>query len=260
LTAHQIDLTGKIAIVTGGGTGIGRETALLLARHGADLVLAARTVSRLQETADRITRECGRKAHVMEADVRDPEQVQALVDFAMTSYGRLDIVVNNAGGTYLKPMETLEHREWERIISLNLTSVFSMTKAAIPHLRKHGGGVIVNVSSSSASHGTMGGAAYSAAKSGVEMLTRVAAAELSPRGIRVNCVAPGMTRSEGAERSWARGGLDVGSNEARMPMRRVAEPEEIASIILFLASDASSYLTGEVVHADGGPRMEGIGT
>ncbi|MFE7421074.1 SDR family NAD(P)-dependent oxidoreductase [Rhodococcus sp. NPDC057529] len=252
------DLTGKTAIVTGGGTGIGQETALLLARRGADVVLASRSEERLAATAEQIANETGRKAQVVATDVRDHSQVEALVDHAIASYGRLDIVVNNAGGTYLKPMQDLEILEWDRIIALNLTSVFSMTKAAIRHLEADGGGSIVNISSSSASFGTIGGAAYSAAKSGVEMLTKVSAAELSPRGIRVNCVAPGMTRSEGAERSWNRGRLDVAANELRMPLRRVAEPVEIARIVLFLVSDYASYLTGEVLHADGGPKMDGI--
>lgn len=252
------DLTGKSAIVTGSGTGIGREIALLLARRGADVVLAARNEARLLATADQIAKETGRKALVVPTDVRDDEQVRSLVDSAIGCWGRLDMLVNNAGGTYLKPLIELDIAEWERIISLNLTSVFSATKAAIPYLEADGGGSIVNISSSSASTGTVGGSAYSAAKSGVEMLTKVSAAELGPRGIRVNCVAPGMTRSEGAERSWDRGNLDVSGSEARMPLRRVAEPIEVANLVLFLVSDYASYLTGEVLHADGGPKMDGI--
>ncbi|MFC5745317.1 SDR family NAD(P)-dependent oxidoreductase [Actinomadura rugatobispora] len=252
------DLTGKAAIITGSGTGIGREIALLLARRGADVVLAARNEERLIATAEQIAATTGRKAQVVPTDVRDDDQMRALVDAAVASHGRLDVLVNNAGGSYLKPMVDLDIAEWDRIISLNLTSVFSATKAAIPHLEADGGGSIVNISSSSASTGTLGGAAYSAAKSGVEMLTKVAAAELGPRGIRVNCVAPGLTRSEGAERSWSRGNLDVSGSEERMPLRRVAEPLEIAKLVLFLVSDHASYLTGEVLHADGGPKMDGI--
>jgi 3-oxoacyl-[acyl-carrier protein] reductase len=157
----------------------------------------------------------------------------------------------------LRPIDEISVEDWDRILSLNLTSAFAMIRASVQHLERVGG-TVVNVSSSSASYGTVGGAAYSAAKSGLEMLTKVAAAELTPRGIRINCVAPGLVRSEGAERSWTRGGLDIAATEARLPLRRVGEPDDIARIITFLASDAAGYLTGEIIHADGGPQMDGI--
>lgn len=246
--------------MTGGGTGIGRQTALLLSRCGADVMLASRSEERLASTAEMIAAETGRKAQYRVTDVRDPAQVQAVVAATVDSFGTLDIVVNNAGGTYLRPLEEVTIEEWDKGLALNLTSVFTMTQAAIPHLARSGSGAIVNISSSSASRGTIGGAGYSAAKSGVEMFTKVSAAELSPRGIRVNCVAPGLVRSEGAERSWNRGGLDIMKSESRMPLRRVGEPIDIANIIVFLVSDASAYLTGEVLHADGGPQMDGIDT
>jgi NAD(P)-dependent dehydrogenase (short-subunit alcohol dehydrogenase family) len=252
----SVDLSGRVAVVTGGGTGIGRATSLLLADCGADVVVAGRTGESLNGTAELILARTGRKALAVVADVRVQAQVRDLIDRAVEHYSRLDILVNNAGGTYLRPLPDVGVAEWENNFALNLTSVFMTTQTAMPHLeRVHG--CVVNLSSSAASGGFRSGSAYSTAKSGVEMLTRVAAAELGSRGIRVNCVAPGMVRSEGAERSWRRGRMDVSAEERAIPVGRVGEPDEIAKAIVFLASDAASFITGEVLHVDGGPRMDG---
>ena len=251
-----IDLSDKVVIVTGGGTGIGRATSVLFARFGADVVVAGRTESALAETVDEILQTTDRKALAAVTDVRVEGQVQALVDRAIEHFGRLDVVVNNAGGTYLRALPKVALSEWENNVALNLNSVFMMTQAALPHLERSRG-TIVNVSSSAASSGFRSGSAYSAAKSGVEMFTRVAGAELGSLGIRVNCVAPGMVRSDGAERGWRLGGMDVVAESAKIPVGRVGEPYEIARAIVFLASEASSFVTGEVLHVDGGPRMDG---
>lgn len=251
------EFANKAAVITGGGTGIGRATALRLARSGANVVIASRSLQPLEETAALIAKETGRKALVLPTDVRNPDAVESLIDATIEHFGRLDLVVNNAGGTHLKSIDELSVSDWERVVSLNLTSAFLMIRSAVQHLERVGGSV-VNVSSSSASHGTIGGSAYSAAKSGLEMLTKVAAAELTPRGIRVNCVAPGLVRSVGAEKAWERGGLVIEETESRLPLRRVGEPDDIARIITFLASEAAGYLTGEIIHADGGPQMDGI--
>jgi len=257
MPASPYDLTDRVAIVTGGGTGIGRATALLLAHCGADVVVAARKQERLEETVRLVVDETGRKAVAVATDVRDEAAVQALVDTTVETFGRLDIVVNNAGGAYMKLLRDMTVAEWEKCVSLNLTSAFVMTKAALPHLKVNGGS-IVNVSSAAASSGTIGGSAYGAAKAGLEMFTKVSSAELGPSGIRVNCVAPGLIRSEGAERSWDRAGLDTVKMSADIPVRRVGEPDELANAIVFLASDAATYITGEVLHATGGPRITGI--
>ena len=256
MDGFRVDLSGRAAVVTGGGTGIGRATSLLLAECGADVAVAGRTESALHETADLILKRTGRKALVVVTDVRVQAQIQVLIDRAVGHFSRLDILVNNAGGTYLRPLPVLDLPEWENNIALNLNSVFMATRAALSHLEQSRG-CIVNISSSAASGGFRTGSAYSAAKSGVEMLTRVSAAELGPRGIRVNCVAPGMVRSDGAERSWRRGKLDVPAEASKIPVGRVGEPREIAQAIVFLASDAASFITGEVLHVDGGPRMDG---
>jgi NAD(P)-dependent dehydrogenase (short-subunit alcohol dehydrogenase family) len=252
----RVDLSGCVAVVTGGGTGIGRAASVLLAECDADVVVAGRTESSLRGTADLILKRTGRKALIVVTDVRVQAQIQDLIDRTLEHFSRLDILVNNAGGTYLRALPAIGILEWENNIALNLNSVFMTTQASLPHLeRAHG--CIVNLSSSAASSGFRTGSAYSAAKSGVEMFTRVSAAELGSRGIRVNCVAPGMVRSEGAERSWERGRLDVPAEARKIPVGRVGEPEEIAQAIVFLASDAASFITGEVLHVDGGPRMEG---
>jgi NAD(P)-dependent dehydrogenase (short-subunit alcohol dehydrogenase family) len=251
-----VDLADRVALITGGGTGIGRATAVLFADLGAEVAVAGRTESALAETVAEIAERTERKALAVPTDVRESDQVQRLVDRVIEHFGQLDVVVNNAGGTYLRPLEAMRLADWENSMALNLNSIFMMTKAAVPHLEKVGG-VIVNVSSSAASTGFRFGSAYSAAKSGVEMFTRVSAAELGSRGIRVNCIAPGMVGSEGAQRSWQRGGVDVADEERRIPIGRVGEPIEIARAIAFLASSAASFITGEVLHADGGPRMDG---
>jgi NAD(P)-dependent dehydrogenase (short-subunit alcohol dehydrogenase family) len=252
----DVDLTKRTAIVTGGGTGIGRATGLLLAAVGANVVVAGRNESSLEETVELIKANGGGGGCAVVADVRKESDTRALVEKAVNHFGGLDILVNNAGGTYLRPLQDLRLDSWENNIALNLNSVFMLTQAALPHLIASRG-TVVNVSSSAASGGFRTGSAYSAAKSGVEMFTRVCAAELGEHGIRVNCVAPGMVGSEGARRSWERGGLDVAAAERIIPLRRVGEPEDIAQAILFLASDVSSFITGEVLHVDGGPRMDG---
>ncbi|MET7401027.1 glucose 1-dehydrogenase [Dactylosporangium sp. NPDC005572] len=256
MSGWSVDLSGRTAIVTGGGSGIGRATCLALAHCGADVVIAGRREDALRETAELLTTQTGSRAHVTVTDVRDHTAVERMVQYAIDQSGRIDVLVNNAGGTILRLMEDQPMESWNNMITLNLTSAYSATRAAAPHLEKVGG-AIVNVSSSAATTGIRGGTAYCAAKSGVEMLTKVSAAELGPRGIRVNCVAPGMVGSDGAQRSWRRAGLDVPAIESRIPLGRVGTPEEVARVIVFLGSAASSYITGEILRVDGGPQMEG---
>jgi NAD(P)-dependent dehydrogenase (short-subunit alcohol dehydrogenase family) len=252
----RVDLSGRVAVVTGGGTGIGRATSVLLAQCGADVVVAGRTERSLRGTVDLVLRSTGRKALPVVTDVRVQAQVRDLIDRTVEHFSRLDILVNNAGGTYLRPLPAVRVSEWDNNIALNLNSVFLATQAALAPLTA-ARGCIVNISSSAGSTGFRTGSAYSTAKSGVEMFTRVSAAELGAMGIRVNCVAPGMVRSEGAERSWQRGKMDVAAEARNIPIGRVGEPEEIASAVVFLASGAASFITGEVLHVDGGPRMDG---
>jgi NAD(P)-dependent dehydrogenase (short-subunit alcohol dehydrogenase family) len=223
----MFDLTGQVAIVTGGGTGIGRATALVFADHGADVVLA----SRKRVNLDRVA-----------AEVND----------------RIDILVNNAGGSYSKPLEEWDLDGWAHSIDLNLRSVFLLSQAAARAMREQRSGAIVNISSGAAEHGLPFVAPYGAAKAGVENLTASFAAGLAPWGIRVNCVGVGAIKSEGFVRAMAKIGQDPDVVGGRSNgFRRAGLPEEIAWPILFLASRAASFMSGQTIWVGGPPAVPG---
>jgi len=252
------DLSGRIAIVTGGGTGIGRAIALLLAERGADVALVARRADKLEETAAEI-RALGRQALCIPADVRDPEAVQAMVAAVADHFGRLDVLINNAGGNHAHiGLAKMSTEGWDRDISLNLSAAQYCSQAAFPHLRASKG-TIVHISSVAGVKGTNGVGAYSAAKAGLQMLTRVQASEWGPHGIRVNCVAPGMTATENAHAGWAKTGFDAAAvAKTAFALGRYGECREVAQMVVFFASDAASYISGETVSVSGGPVLGGM--
>lgn len=252
------DLSGRVAVVTGGGTGIGRNTALLLAERGADVAVAGRKSGPLEEVAEAI-RALGRGAIAVPTDVRKPEAAQALVDAVIAEFGRLDILINNAGGAHGHiGLSKIDPAKWDRDIQLNLSAAQYCAQAAFPHLKKTRGAV-VNVSSMAGINGTQGVGAYSAAKAGLQMLTRVMAAEWGPRDIRVNCVAPGMTATEAAVAGWEKSGYDAAAvAKTAFPLGRYGEMREVAQAIVFFASDAASYVTGETLAVGGGPPIKGM--
>lgn len=252
------DLSGRVAIVTGGGTGIGRATALLLAERGADVAVAGRRVEPLEQTAADI-RALGRRGLALATDVRKHDEAQAMVDAAIAEFGRLDILINNAGGAHGHVgLSKVDLAKWDRDIQLNLSAAQYCAQAALPHLKKAKGN-IVNISSLAGVHGTKGVGAYSAAKAGLQMLTRVMASEWGPTGVRVNCVAPGMTATEVAREGWEKSGFDAaGIAKTAFPLGRYGEMREVAQMIVFFASDAASYITGETVAVGGGPQMGGM--
>jgi NAD(P)-dependent dehydrogenase (short-subunit alcohol dehydrogenase family) len=169
----MLDLSGLVAVVTGAGTGIGARTAHVLAEHGADVVLAGRKADRLEETADRVRENTGRAALVVPTDVREPDQVQNLMESGAARFGRLDIVVNNAGGAYMFPLKNTTPERWRNSVDLNLTSAYLCSQAALSHLLASPSAAIVNISSAAGVSGVKGGASYSAAKAGLQMFTRV---------------------------------------------------------------------------------------
>ncbi len=253
------DLTGRVALVTGGGTGIGRAIATLLARRGADLVLAARRMEALEAAAAAIRAETGRQVHFLGADVTDAQAAQALVDGTVERTGRLDILVNNAGRSSYAGFAKMPPALWDKDIALNLNAAFYCAHAAFPHLRAGGNGAVVNISSQAGLTGTPGCGAYSAAKAGLQMFTKVAAAEWGGAGVRVNCVAPGMIATDLAQKSWAKTGFDaMGAATTAFALRRPGTPEEVAQAVAFLASDAASYITGETLAVSGGPGNKGM--
>jgi len=253
-----LNLNGRVAIVTGGGTGIGAATARLLAAHGADVAIAARTVEDLERTATSVEADTGRRCLVVPTDVKVEDQVLAMVESTVESLGRIDILVNNAGGTRMGPLRNLPTKAWDASFDLNVRSAYVATREAGAHFLAQGSGAIVNISSDAGLYGVRGGAHYSASKAALQMLTRVTAGEWGPLGVRANCVAVGGIASERASAAWDVAGIDPAAIGEGTMLRRVGHPDEVAAAIVFLASDAASYITAQTISVDGGHPMGGI--
>lgn len=253
------DLSGRVAIVTGGGTGIGKAIALMLAERGADVAVAGRRAEPLEAAASEIAGKTGRKVIAIPTDATDPDAAQALVDRTVKEFGRLDILINNAGKSSYSGFSKMPPEMWDKDVKLNLSAAFYCAHAAIPHLKASGHGAIVNISSQAGVSGTAGCGAYSAAKAGLQMFTKVAASEWGGSGVRVNCVAPGMIATELAQKGWAKTGFDaLGAAKTAFALQRPGKPEEIAQAVAFLASDAASYITGETLVVSGGAGAKGM--
>jgi NAD(P)-dependent dehydrogenase (short-subunit alcohol dehydrogenase family) len=245
------DLSGKKAFVTGASRGIGRVIAVALAAAGADVAIAARSQDGLEQTAREVTA-VGRKAFVFPLDVTRQEDVVAAVTEAIKMLGHLDIVFNNAGGSnFMVPFLDMRISGWEKVLRLNLDSTVYVCQAVGPHLRERGSGSVINVASVAGLAAAPGLVPYGASKAAVVSLTRTLAVEWAPLGIRVNALCPGWTATDLNKNLWD--GPDGGeATVANVPMRRWARPEEMAGPAVFLASDASSYMTGQVLVVDGG--------
>jgi NAD(P)-dependent dehydrogenase (short-subunit alcohol dehydrogenase family) len=253
-----LDLGGKVAVVTGGGTGIGKATARLLAAHGADVAVAARTADELERAAREIAEATGRRCLAVQTDVKDEAQVVRMIERTVGELGRLDILVNNAGGTRMGPLKDLPTKAWDSVYDLNVRSAYFATREAGRIFLAQRSGAIVNVSSAAGVNGVKGGAHYASSKAALQMFTRVNAAEWGPYGVRVNCVAVGLVASERAVDAWRVAGIDPNAASGQTPLRRAGRPEEVAQAILFLASEAASYITGQTLSVDGGPAIGGI--
>jgi NAD(P)-dependent dehydrogenase (short-subunit alcohol dehydrogenase family) len=245
---------GKVAIVTGAGSGIGRAAAVALAREGARVALAdidaGGGVSAASEIAD-----AGCDAFFHRADVGVTHDVASLVEAAVERYGRLDVLVNNAGVAIGGSVTEIDEDDWNRVLNVNLTSVWRGMRFAIPEMLKVGGGSIVNTSSVQGSVGFIGWAAYAASKGGIDALTRQAAIEYAPHRIRVNAIVPGTILTPMNERivRESENGAEIEAGWLAMhPLGRLGRPEEVAAAIVFLASDDASFVTGECLRVDGG--------
>jgi NAD(P)-dependent dehydrogenase (short-subunit alcohol dehydrogenase family) len=241
----------RVAIVTGGGTGIGRAIALELAELGADVVVASRDLQHLEPIAGEI-RDLGRRALAIPTDIRVPAQVEALVEQTVEQLGRIDIHVNNAGGQYPGPAEELSVEGWRRVIDLNLNGTFYCAQAVARQMISAGGGSIVNIVATFGLRGTPGLAHSAAARAGVINLTRTLALEWAKHKIRVNAVAPGVIMTEGALSEMLISPDTIERIERAIPLKRLGTPEDIAHVVTFLVSDAAAYITGETLAADGG--------
>jgi 7-alpha-hydroxysteroid dehydrogenase len=245
----RFDMTGRVAVITGAGRGIGAGCARALAEAGADVAIVARTQEQLDTVADDVEA-LGRRALVMAGDVSDLDTMDRLVEATMGGFGRLDVVVNNAGGSMPMPLLDTSVRAFEQAFHFNVTTAFALSKAAIPHMLAGGGGSIVNISSAMGRLRDRGFAAYGTAKAALAHLTRLMAIDCSPR-IRVNAIAVGSVATSALEMVLTE---DVIRNEMvdKTPLKRLGEVEDIALGALYLASDAASFVTGKVLEIDGG--------
>ena len=248
----QFSLEGKVALVTGGSRGIGRATALGFARAGADVVVASRKLPDLEKVADEITG-LGRKSLAVSAHVGRMEQITSLVEKVVAEFGKIDILVNNAGTSPVyTPALDFEEAIWDAIMNLNLKGLFFLSQAAARVMKEHDGGSIINVASVDAFRPEVNIGAYAISKAGATMVTKVMAVELAQYNIKVNTMAPGNVHTRlGDSRFEVVPGYEK-ELLSRTPLGHIADPEEMVGTMIYLASDASSYVTGQTFIVDGG--------
>ena len=241
-------LSGKVAIVTGGSRGIGKATAILLAQHGANVVITSKNNSSLQNAAKEMN-----NVVAIPGDIRKNADVENVVKVTLEKFGKIDILVNNAGiFPKVKPLHEISEEEWNDVIDINLTGQFRFTKAVIPHLMKTNG-CIVNVSSDAGlkSFENFEADAYTASKGALVLLTKAWAVEYAKYKIRVNCVCPGIVETDMTS-PWLESEADRAMAVAEHPIGRIGMPEDVAKAILYLVSDDSSWVTGAILPVDGG--------
>jgi len=246
----DFSLDGKVALITGGSRGIGRASALGLAQAGADVAVASRKLPDLEKVAAEI-RERGRRSLAVAAHGARMDQIKTLVSKVNDEFGRIDILVNNAAtNPVMDPALDIEERAWDAIMDLNLKGLFFLSQAVARVMKERGGGKIINVTSV---EGITPGIlpVYSISKAGVIMATKVMAREWSKYNIRVNAIAPGLTKTRFSEALWNNPAI-LQDATSKTPIGRIAEPEEMVGAVVYLASDVSSYVTGQVIAIDGG--------
>ena len=247
-------VSGKVAIITGGGTGIGRACALALAREGAKVGLAARRRDKLEAVTREIVAADG-EALAVECEVTDKASVEHAVRAVEERFGKLHIIINNAGAVHVGSVEETSDDDWNRVIAVNLTGTFLMSRAGMPALRRAGGGSIINIGSYLGIVAIKQRAAYCASKGGVTLLTKAMALDHAHENIRVNCICPAMVETEMALGAISRA-TDPAAyrrlRESQIPIGRIGRPEDVANLALYLASDESSWMTGVAFPLDGG--------
>lgn len=242
-------LEGKVAVVTGGGRGIGAAIVRRLAQEGAAVVFCDISLDDETEGLAREVTEAGGKVRALTADVRKYEEAERVVKTAQEEFGRVDILINNAGVIRDTLVLTMSPEDWDLVLSVNLTGVYNFSKAAALVMLRQRSGKIINLSSVAGASGGRGQANYAASKGGINAFTRALALELGKRNITVNAVAPGVVVTSLSKNVRA---LTKDAIKKMIPLRRYAEPQEIAEVVLFLASPAADYITGQVITVDGG--------
>jgi NAD(P)-dependent dehydrogenase (short-subunit alcohol dehydrogenase family) len=252
----QYSIEGKKALITGGSRGIGAATALAFARAGADVAISSRKLPDLEKVAAEV-RKIGRKALAVEAHIGKMDNIKPMVDRVMAEFGRIDILVNNAGMGFRAPAIEMTEQAWDSVINLNLKGLFFVSQAVARAMKDKGGCRIINIASVDAYRVEVPLGHYSIAKAGVVQATKVMAIEWAPYGVRANCIAPGAVETKLFDSHFDTMTPDQikatkDSMGKRLPVGHLGQPQEIANVILFLASDASSYMTGETILVDGG--------
>ena len=244
-------LAGKVALVTGGAQGIGKAVALLLARNGADIVVSDINLEKASETAKEV-QTLGRKALATKVDVATLGDVEKMVEVILAQFGKVDILVNNAGIARDKLILRMTEEDWDAVLNINLKGTFNCTKAVVRHMSKQKSGKIVNIASVVGEMGNAGQGNYAASKAGVIGFTKTIAREFAQRGINVNAIAPGYIETPMTDAL-----PDKVKEELKrlIPLDRLGKPEDVAEAVLFLVSEASSYITGHVLNVNGGIYM-----
>ncbi len=246
----KFDLSGKVAIVTGGGRGIGRAIALGLANSGASVAVASRTQKEVDAVAEEI-KKSGGKALAVVTDLTINEQLENLVHAALKEFGKIDILVNNAARSFLRSLMDLREDGWDKVFNTNVRAVWLLSRLVARKMMEQKSGRIINITTVGAEKAELGMAAYGCSKAALKMLTRCMAREWAQFGIQVNAVGPGLTKTDFSKPIWSN--PEVAKHvSAAIPMGRLAEPEEIVGSVLFLASDAARFITGHSIYVDGG--------
>jgi 3-oxoacyl-[acyl-carrier protein] reductase len=248
---EELRLVGKVALVTGAAQGIGRAIALLLAQNGADIVVSDINLEKAEETAKEIEG-TGQRAMAIKVDVVHSEEVERMVQTILERFGHIDILVNNAGIARDKLILRMTEEDWDTVLNVNLKGTFNCTKTVVRHMSKQRSGKIVSIASVVGEMGNVGQANYSASKAGVIGFTKTIAREFAQRGINVNAIAPGYIETPMTDAL-----PEKAKEELRrlIPMDRLGRPEDVAEALLFLVSETSSYITGQVLNVNGGIYM-----
>ena len=244
-------LAGKVALVTGAAQGIGKAVALLLAQNGADIVVSDINLEKAEETAKEIEA-MGRKAMAIKVDVANSGDVERMVQTILERFGQIDVLVNNAGIARDKLILRMTEEDWDAVLDINLKGTFNCTKAVVRHMSRQRSGKIVNIASVVGEMGNAGQANYSASKAGVIGFTKTIAREFAQRGINVNAIAPGYIQTPMTEALPEKAKEEL---KNMIPLERLGQPEDVAEAVLFLVSNASNYITGQVLNVNGGIYM-----